>query len=380
MIPISVRLLRWGRSILGLVVVGTLLACSSAPDRPKPADLGANVPLLGVKLAWTLSVGPVHFPLDVKAVEGRVFVASSAGQLVVLDQDTGREIWRASAEKMLSAGVGTDGHTVAVVTRDHEVLAFREGVVRWRQRLSAGVQTAPLVAGGRVFVMSSDRTVTAFDGATGRRLWSQQRPGEPLVLQQSGAILAVADTLVAGFSGRLTGLNPLNGSVRWDVSVAAPRGVNDVERLVDVVGPVSRVGDSVCVRAFQAAVACVNAARGTLLWSKPASGFNGLHGDDVLVLGAESDGKLVAWARKDGSRAWVSDRLVHRNLTAPLLIGRSVAVGDGDGVVHLLSRDDGAPLNRLSTDGSGIASAPIQAGNTLVVVTRNGAVMGFKPD
>jgi len=48
--------------------------------------------------------------------------------------------------------------------------------------------------------------------------------------------------------------------------------------------------------------------------------------------------------------------------------------------VHLLSREDGAPLNRLSTDGSGIASAPVQAGNTLVVVTRNGAVTGFKPD
>lgn len=380
MSSVSVGLLRWGRNFLGMVVLGALLACSSSPERPKPTELGVNVPLLGVRQAWTFPIGPVRFPLDIKAVDGKVFLAGSTGQVVVLDQDTGREIWKVSTEQVLSAGVGTDGSTVAVVTRDHELLALREGVVRWRQRLFAGVQTAPLVAGGRVFVLSSDRAVTAFDGATGRRLWSQQRPGEPLVLQQSGALLAVGDTLVAGFSGRLTGLQPLNGAVRWDVSLAAPRGVNDVERLVDVVGPVSRVGDSVCARAFQASVACVNAARGTLQWSKPASGFNGLHGDDLLVVGSETDGKLVAWSRKDGARAWASDRLLHRNLTAPLLIGRSVAVGDGDGVVHLLSREDGAPLNRLSTDGSGIASAPVQAGNTLVVVTRNGAVTGFKPD
>src|SRR3712207_7018923 len=52
----------------------------------------------------------------------------------------------------------------------------------------------------------------------------------------------------------------------------SPRGTNDIERLVDLVGRTSRVGNSVCARAFQAAVGCVDAARGTVLWSKPANG------------------------------------------------------------------------------------------------------------
>ena len=41
---------------------------------------------------------------------------------------------------------------------------------------------------------------------------------------------------------------------------------------------------------------------------------------------------------------------------------------------------DAAPLNRLDTDGSGIAAAPVAAGDTLVVVTRKGGVYGFRPD
>jgi outer membrane protein assembly factor BamB len=61
------------------------------------------------------------------------------------------------------------------------------------------------VAGNRVFVLAADRSVSAFDGQSGRRLWSQQRPGEPLVLRQSGVLLAVGDTLVAGQGGRLVG-------------------------------------------------------------------------------------------------------------------------------------------------------------------------------
>jgi outer membrane protein assembly factor BamB len=200
------------------------------------------------------------------------------------------------------------------------------------------------------------------------------------VLRQSGVMLAVGDTLVVGLAGRLVGLNPLNGAVRWEAPIATPRGTNDVERLVDLVGTVSRVGNSVCARAFQARVGCVDAERGTVHWSKPASGSEGLAGDEHLVFGTESDGKVVAWRRDNGERAWSSDRLLYRSLTAPLALGRSVIVGDNTGLVHMLSREDGTPLNRLTTDGTGIATAPVLAGNTLVVVTRGGSIYGFVPE
>ena len=192
-------------------------------------------------------------------------------------------------------------------------------------------------------------------------------------------MLAVGDTLVVGLSGRLAGLNPLNGQVRWEAPLASPRGINDVERLVDLVGSVSRVGETVCARAFQASVGCVNAGRGAVLWTKAANGAEGVSGDETLVFGTESDGKVMAWKRDSGERAWVSDKLLHRGLTAPLALGRSVVIGDSFGYVHLLSREDGSLLNRLATDGSAIAAAPVVAGNTLVVVTRNGGVFGFVP-
>jgi hypothetical protein len=45
--------------------------------------------------------------------------------------------------------------------------------------------------------------------------------------------------------------------------------------------------------------------------------------------------------------------------------------------VHFLSKTDGSALNRLTTDGSAMAAAPVVVGSTLVVVTRNGGVFGF---
>jgi outer membrane protein assembly factor BamB len=228
-------------------------------------------------------------------------------------------------------------------------------------------------------VLGGDRSVSAFDGRTGRKLWTQTRPGEPLVLRHSGVMLAVGNTLVVGLSGRLAGLDPLTGRAVWEAPIATPRGINDVERLVDLVGTVSRVGDVVCARAFQAAVGCVDIGRGGVMWTKQTNGAEGLSGDTEMVFGTEADGRVNAWKRGNGDRIWTTELLSRRGLTAPLTLGRAVVMGDSFGYVHLLSREDGKLLNRVATDNSAIAAAPVLAGNTLVVVTKNGGVFGFVP-
>lgn len=116
------------------------------------------------------------------------------------------------------------------------------------------------------------------------------------------------------------------------------------------------------------------------MWSVPSNGVAGVHGNARSVFGVESDGKVLAWNRTNGDRQWVSERLKHRTLTAPLAVGRSIAIGDDSGLIHLLSVEDGSPLNRLATDGSAIAATPVLAGDTLVAVTRSGAVFGFRPE
>lgn len=369
-----------GKGFPVFLALGLLAACSSGPERPKPAELAPNVGLLEVRQAWTSKVGAVDFPLDVKVNDNNVAIASSDGVLVALDARTGAELWRTNIGGPIAAGIGSDGRFSAVVTRGNELVTFEAGRELWRQKVAAQGFTAPLVAGERVFLLAADRSVSAFDALSGRRLWTQSRPGEALVLRQSGVLLAVGDTLVAGLSGRLVGMNPLTGATRWEAPIASPRGTNDIERLVDLVGHVSRDGDVVCARAFQVAIGCVDAARGTLLWTQPANGYVGLSGDDKYIFGVESDGKLMAWQREGGERAWVAERLRYRSLTAPLVVGRSVAVGDNTGLVHLLSREDGSPLTRVATDGSAIAAAPVLAGGTLVVVTRQGGIYGFRPE
>lgn len=368
------------RAPLAIVSIALLAGCFGGVKKPQPTELQPVTALISVRQSWTQRIGPVNFPLDVGVAGNGVAVASDDGTVAFLDAQTGREVWRLALKTPIAAGVGSDGKVLAVVTKDNEVIAMQAGRELWRQKINAQAFTAPFVAGERVFVLAADRSVNAFDGQTGRKLWTQQRSSEPLVLRQSGVMLAVGDTLVVGLAGRLVGMNPSNGSIQWEAPIATPRGINDIERLVDLVGSVSRVGDSVCVRAFQSSIGCVNTLRGNVLWTRPANGVQGIQGDDRMLFGTEADGTVLAWKRTDGERVWSSERLRYRGLTAPLLAGRSVVIGDATGFLHLLSREDGSLLNRLSTDGSPISAAPVLAGNTLVAVTRNGGIYGFQPE
>lgn len=374
------------RALWGALALAGLLGLSGCSlwggsSKPKPAELGPNVPVLGVRQAWTARIGAVEgVVLDVHVNGNVVTLASANGEVAAIDARTGGDVWRTQLNLPLASGVGSDGRWSAVVSRNAQVVVLDGAREIWRKSLPAQAYTAPLVAGHRVFVLAADRSITAFDAATGYQLWRQQRPGEPLILREGGVLMAVGDTLVAGLSGRLVGFNPDNGVVRWEAPLASPRGTNDVERLVEIVGRTSRVGDSVCARAFQATVGCIDTGRGTVLWTQPASGSEGIDGDGSMLFGTESNGTVAAWRRADGVRAWTSERLQFRKLTAPLLLGRSVVIGDDTGLVHLLSREDAAPLNRLTTDGSAIAASPVAAGDTLVVVTRKGGVYGFRPD
>lgn len=367
------------RTIFALFFAVIIVGCGSSGGRPKPAELQPLVSMIGARQVWVSPIGVAGNLSTLTVVENRVAVASSSGTVAVLDTATGSDLWRTAVGSKLTSGVGYDGHLAAVVSERNELLALVNGQTVWRSRLPAAAYTMPLVAGQRVFVLTADRTVAAYDGNSGAKLWSQARTGEPLVLRQPGVLIAVGDTLVTGLGGRLVGLNPSNGSVKWEVSIAVPRGGNDIERMVDVLGPAHRLGNQVCVRAYQVKVACVDAQRGSLTWSTNADGQTGLHGDDAFVFGVENNGKPIAWQRASGQKVWSQDKLLNRDLTAPLALGRSVVVGDAFGFMHLLSREDGSLMARLPTDGSPIVSTPALSGDTLLALTRNGNLYAWRP-
>ena len=160
--------------------------------------------------------------------------------------------------------------------------------------------------------------------------------------------------------------------------MATPRGANEIDRLADLVGPALRAGERVCARAFQAAVACANAQRGALGWTRNFGGTDGIAADEQLVAAADASDRLSAWNITSGEVAWASEKLMYRDLGSPVLMGDWLAVGDRAGTVHFLSKQTGAPVLRLSTDSSGVVGQPVLAGGLLIVATRSGGLFALR--
>jgi len=369
------RGLRATLALLGLLVLG---ACSS--DKPKPTPLENFTAKIAGMQAWNLSIGRIDFPL-VPAVRGGTFyVAAGNGDVLAVQAETGAVAWRASAGDAIAAGVGSDGRYASVVTRGNEVVTFDNGREVWRKRVPSAVVTPPLVAGERVFVMGVDRGVHAFDAIDGRRLWVYSKPGEALTLAQASVVMAFKNSLLLAQGQRLTALEPTRGTVLWEVPLASPRGTNEVERLADLVGPALRLGDRVCARAFQAAVACADAARGALLWSRNVGGVNAVAGDAEYVFGADASDRITAWRAASGDIVWQSEKLLYRGLSGALALGPSVVFGDSQGYVHFLATASGEQQLRLPTDGKAVIGTPALSGRTLLVTTEGGGLYAFRPN
>jgi outer membrane protein assembly factor BamB len=170
-------------------------------------------------------------------------------------------------------------------------------------------------------------------------------------------------------------LNLANGGVGWESVVALPKGTTELERVADVIGLPIVDGRQVCAVAFQGRVACFDAQAGTTNWARDLSSYSGMAADNRNLYITDDRNAVVALDKTSGASLWKQDKLSGRSVSAPAALGRYVVVGDFQGYLHFLSREDGSFAARIATDGSPIVAPPVAVDfTTLVAQTRNGGV------
>ena len=354
---------------------------SSKDTGPKMAELPVLSGAIPVRTLWHANIGAAGMAVFSPAVAaGSVYAAAQDGTVARLDAGSGRQAWRVNAGRTLSGGVGADSSLVVAGTAQGEVIALdaADGRVRWRARASSEVLAPPAMTGDVVVVRSADSRLFAFDARDGKRRWVYQRSAPTLTVRSPVGIVAARGLIFAGFSGgKLAAIILANGALRWEATVSLPRGATELERVTDVVGLPWISGREVCAVAYQGRVACFDFTTGNLLWARPLSSTAGLDADPRYLFVSDEKGTVHALDRAGGANVWTQDRLAWRRLTAPLALGREVAVGDAEGFVHLLSRENGSFVGRTATDGGPIGSAPVRGNGGFIVQTAKGGLYAF---
>lgn len=378
--------MRISSKLVGVGVLALMTGCSTldslnpfASDKKgdQPAKLVELKGSMAVRTAWKLDIGKAKGYQFSPALTGDTLVVAAAdGAIARVDAATGKQLWRVKADSDLSAGVGTDGNLIVVGGEKGILMGYNmDGKLLWKTQLSSEILSAPVVSQGIVVARSIDNRIVGVDATDGSKKWTVQKIAPPLTLRNApGMIVVGTDVIVAQPGGKLSALIIATGAPRWDVEVGISRGATELERVTDIGGAPVLFENEVCAASYQGRVGCFDLVTGSARWTRDLSSSVGVAVDQLFVFAPDDKGALNAFTRDTGASSWKNDKLSFRRLSTPLSYGRAVAVGDYEGYVHFLSREDGSFLARAATDGSPIVGTPLVAGANLIFQTQNGTV------
>ena len=369
-----------------------LSACSSLTDlkddmserlfgresNETPSELSEIKNTAQVKVLWSAHLGDsLDADFNSVADNGFIYAASANGEMIKLSLADGKQAWRIKSGEQFSGGVGLGPNLLLLGTATGYVVAYDlNGKLLWKSKLSSQVLSAPKVDYGVVVVRCGDSRIYGLNVVDGSRKWVYERASPALTLRSSAGVALDGGAAYAGFAGgKLIALRVEDGKVIWEVSVAQPKGTTEIERIADITSLPVVDGSLVYAVAYQGKIAAVDRATGRIAWARDISSYTGLSAEDAKVFVSHANSAIYALDYSTGKTFWRQGDLKQRRITAPAPMGNLIAVGDVEGYVHFLSREDGSFSARIKTDDAAIMPQMLVVGaSTLIAQTRKGGI------
>jgi outer membrane protein assembly factor BamB len=371
------------------------LTLAERPQRAWQGSIGSGTGGSGFWRAFGLTT-PRRLVAQPVVAEGKLFALNSVGEVVALNADTGGTLWRVNVlpreegQGDLGGGVGYANGTLFVASGAAEVLALApaDGRILWRAAIEAPARGAPTIAGGRIFVVTTENELLALDpGKKGARMWNFAGVAE------ATGILGAANPAVEGnivvtpqSSGEIVALRIENGRQLWTERLAATRQINPITPIADITArPVVDRGIVIAV-SNAGRLAALDVRTGRRLWDVDIGGIQTpwLAGDWVYAL--SNEGQLVCIERATGRIKWsvqlnsFATERQRRNpivWTGPVLASDRLIVAGSHGEALSLSPYTGQVLGRIVI-GERVLISPVLANNTIYFLDDTGRVLALR--
>lgn len=376
----------WIRPLMAVFVTGLLAGCSfwGGSEEVQPAPLVDFSAENSVSVKWSATVGSGpgrRFHQMAPSIDGdRIYAADSQGVVTAFDRHTGARAWSISLREPVVGGVGAGFGQVLLTTRAGEVVALNgnDGKELWRQRVASEVTAQVQINRELVVLQQISGRVTALDRMTGEHRWSFDAQVPALTLRGTGVPLLAADVTFAGMSnGRLVALDNRDGQLIWDQRVALDEGRSDLERIVDINGRPIIVDNMLYVVGYQGRLLAINPFNAQAVWAQNVSSYRSLASGFGNIYVADATGHVHAYDAGSSASVWSQTAMTHRQLTSPAVLGSSVVVGDQEGYLHFMSQVNGRFVARHRVDSSGLQGDMLVRDNTLYVLSNAGRLVAI---
>jgi len=376
------------KKVYPILALTTLLtACSAFFDTdntPTPTPLAAYKQEIAPKLLWSTHVGrgaASHDSLKMSPSVGEtaIFTASSNGTVTAVEKADGRRRWQTNIKWDITTGPGVGDGIVVIGTRHGEVMALQQtdGQQRWRTTVPGEIIANPAVGGGLVIVKAIDGFTRALSVQDGHEVWAFQQNEPNMILRGASTPLIRDHSVIAGYAnGNLAKLDLRDGQLLWQQPMATPTGAFAIQRMIDIDADPILFQHHLYVATYQGRISSLDWTSGRILWTHDISSYTGMAADDNAVYLSDTEGTLWKFHADDGVVNWHDYTLRYRVISGPALIGHYVVVGDAEGYLHWLNKQDGHVADRISL-GSAIYAAPISENGVLYALTNKGSLAAY---
>ncbi|OMQ21755.1 outer membrane protein assembly factor BamB [Serratia oryzae] len=384
--------------LVGLVSVTLLSGCSLFSSEE---DVVTMSPLPKVEnqftpnTVWSTSVGDgiggYYSHLRPAYQDGTVYAADRRGIVKAMDLLDGKEKWTVDlSEKthffssnqpaLLSGGLTVSGANVYVGSEKAVVYALNtaDGKVTWQTNVAGEAISRPVVADGMVLIHTTNGQLQALNESDGAIKWTVNLDIPSLSLRgESAPAVAFGAAIVGGDNGRVSAVLMQQGQLIWQQRISQPSGATEIDRLNDVDTTPVIVDNVVYALGYNGNLTALDLRSGQIIWKREMGSVNDFIVDAGRIYLADQNDRVVAMNTDGGASLWTQSDLLHRNLTAPALYNGYLVVGDAEGYLHWINTTDGRFVAQQKVDSSGFLSAPVVAGDKLLIQARGGKVYAF---
>jgi len=393
------------RYFLLVLLSAYLVACTSSPSPvlpPKSLERVENS--LNINRIWSIKIshgaGENYLRLEPVFDGDIIYTADYTGMVYAYDRKKRDEVWSSNLDAPGSSALLKADNYLYAGTSEGQVVALSasDGKELWRTQLNSEILATPVVSKGIIIARCVNGEIVALRQDSGKQIWKIEERTPPLTLRGNSTPVIYNDLVIVAFdNGKLKAFTLRNGKQIWEAAIAVPRGRSDLERIVDLDTTPVIVGDVIYSVAYQGNIAAIQPASGQVLWQREIDSFTDLAADLYRLYIVDSTGMVWALDRANGATLWKQDALLRRRLTAPKIMGDYVVVGDFNGFIHWLRRDNGkleARVKMLAFDyrqpdldesdaevfpkANNILATPGVIGNQLIVTDRFGHTEAFE--
>ncbi|MCX8584357.1 MULTISPECIES: outer membrane protein assembly factor BamB [unclassified Gilliamella] len=327
-------------------------------------------------------LGPINY-------DNAIYAASRSGQVKAIDLLNGHTIWDKNLSKstlfssktaLFSGGVSADDKYVYVGSERAVVYALdrNDGNVIWEKPVKGEVLARPISSEDKLIVYTASGNLQALNRNTGEDVWDVMLEVPPLSLRgNSTPTIAHGAAILGDDTGHVNAYYLNDGQLIWQQRISQPSGSTEIAKLNDVDSTPVIEGNLAYAIGYNGNVVALDLSNGQIVWRKEMGSTHSFAVDSQHLFVVDQDDNVQAVSKNGGTVLWTQADLLHRQLTDPVLYENYIVLGDFEGYLYWLSKDNGKVVAKTQVSSSGLISKPLVVDNKVIVQAKNGDIYAF---